>query len=365
MGNLFKIAIANGSIKPHFIENEYHVANKEYVGGIGVSNEIMNSVISDYITNNSSLNGKVSIVTSKLNNNSNYEKQRVRSEIVKLVKSGRPVLMGGNGYTDANGNGKQDIYPNLSDGTSDPRNEGSFGHVVIAYDYDEEKDILYGNMGWSSRYYSHYNLNEYFNIQMSDYWTLNISSELPRNRTNNYIYTDKTSFYSPGLNKMFNIISPQDYGFEDAYYNKKVEKEISLSNTNEIIITNRYRCGFIQGESINISTKKVSPGYAYLEYTFDKPISKIEVDLSWWSSNEKVNYLNSNYRIEYLMDNGIYFTSLDLWSANLSTNRKYPTKIIVSFPSGVKTFRFYGLTNSPVNDRNKGRLAIFDLVVEY
>lgn len=65
------------------------------------------------------------------------------------------------------------------------------------------------------------------------------------------------------------------------------------------------------------------------------------------------------------MDNGIYFTSLDLWSANLSTNRKYPTKIIVSFLSGVKTFRFYGLTNSPVNDRNKGRLAIFDLVVEY
>ena len=73
---------------------------------------------------------------------------------------------------------KQDIYPNLSDGTSDPRNEGSFGHVVIAYDYDEEKDILYGNMGWSSRYYSHYNLDEYFNIQMSDYWTLNISSKL-------------------------------------------------------------------------------------------------------------------------------------------------------------------------------------------
>lgn len=365
LGKLFEIAIANGSIKPHFIENEYHVANKEYVGGIGVSNEIMNNVISDYITNNSSLNGKVSIITSKLNNNSNYEKQRVRSEIVKLVKSGRPVLMGVNGYTDANGNGKQDIYPNLPDGTSDPRNEGSFGHVVIAYDYDEEKDILYGNMGWSSKYYSHYNLDEYFNIQMSDYWTLNISSELPRNRTNNYIYTDKTSFYSPGLNKMFNIISPQDYGFDDAYYNEKVEKEISLSNTNEKIITNRYRCGFIQGESINISTKKVSPGYAYLEYTFDKPISKIEVDLSWWSSNEKVNYLNSNYRIEYLIEDDIYFTSLDLWSANLSTNRNNPTKIIVSFPSGVKTFRFYGLTNSPVNDRNKGRLAIFDLVVEY
>lgn len=365
VGRLFEIAIANGSIKPHFVENEYHVANEGYVDGIGVSNVIMNNVISDYIATNSDLNGKVSVVTSKLNDDSDSEKKRIRSEIVKLVKSGRPVLMGGNGYTDKNGNGKQDIYPNLSDGSTDSRNEGSFGHVVVAYDYDEKNDILYGNMGWSSGSNSHYNLDNYFNIQMSDYWALNISSELPKKRTNNYIYIDKTAYYSPGLDKLYNVIKPQDYGFDDAYVNESVEKSVTLSDTNESFITNRFRCGFTQGEAINISTKRVSPGLAYLEYTFSKSISKIEIDLAWWSSNEKVNSLNSNYRIEYLIDQDVYFASVDLWSIDLSKDRNNPTKVTVFFPSGVNTFRIYGLTNNPINDRNKGRLSIFDLVVEY
>lgn len=365
LGKLFEIGIANGSIKPHFVENEYHVANEGYIDGIGVNNTIMNNVISDYITGNHNLNGKVSVVTSKLNNSSESEKSRIRSEIIELVKSGRPVLMGGNGYSDKNGNGVQDTYPKLADGTSDPRNEGSYGHVVVAYDYDEENDILYGNMGWSSASNSHYNLDNFFNIKMSDYWTLNISSKLPKKRTNNYIYTDKTAFYSPGLNTLYNVVTPQDYGFKDAYENANIEKKVTLSNTNETFITNRYRCGFIQGEAINISTKRVSPGLAYLEYKFDKPIRKIEVDLSWWSYKEKVYSSNSNYRIEYLVAQNLYFASVDLWSVNLSTDRQNPTKVVVSFPNGVDTFRFYGLTNSPVNDRNKGRLSIFDLVVEY
>lgn len=366
VGRLFEIGIANGSIKPHYVENEYHVANDGYVDGIGVNNDIMNNVISDYISGNSSLVGKVSVVTSKMNNDSILEKNRIRSEIVQLVKSGRPVLMGGNGYTDKNNNGIRDEYPELSNGEEDPRNEGSFGHVVVAYDYDESNDILYGNMGWSSGSQSHRNLDEYFNIQMSDYWTLKISSELPKNRTNNYIYSDKTSFYSPGLNKIYNIIKPQDYGFEDAYVNENIEKDVLLSKTNETFITNRYRCGFIQKESINISTKRVNPGVAYLEYTFNKTISKIEVDLAWWSSNEKVNSLNSIYRIEYLVAPNAYYSPVDLWSdVNLSNDRNNPAKVTISFPRGIDTFRIYGATNYPINDRNKGRLSIFDLVVEY
>lgn len=366
VGRLFEIGIANGSIKPHYVENEYHVANEGYVDGIGVDNDVMNNVISDYITGNSNLVDKVSVVTSKMNGESISEKNRVRSEIVQLVKSGRPVLMGGNGYTDKNNNGIRDEYPNLSNGEEDPRNEGSFGHVVVAYDYDESNDILYGNMGWSHGSQSHRNLDEYFNIQMSDYWTLKISSELPKNRTNNYIYSDKTSFYSPGLNQIYNIIKPQDYGFGDAYVNEIIEKDVLLSKTNETFITNRYRCGFIQGESINISTKRVNPGVAYLEYTFNKTIKRIEVDLAWWSSNEKVNSLNSNYSIELLIDPNVYFSPVDLWSdVNVSNDRNNPTKVIIYFPSGINTFRIYGETNSPINDRNKGRLSIFDLVVEY
>ena len=186
LGKLFEIGIENGSIKPHFIESEYHVANEGYVDGIGVNNDIMNSVLSDYINDNESLRDKVSIVTSKMNNSSVSEKNRIRSEIVEIVKTGRPVLMGGNGYNDSNNNGVQD------------NDERSFGHIVVAYEYDEENDVLYGNMGWSSPNQAHRNLDEYFNIQMSDYWSINISSALPRSRTNNYIFTNIPNLHRVG-----------------------------------------------------------------------------------------------------------------------------------------------------------------------
>ncbi len=356
LGKLFEIGIENGSIKPHFIESEYHVANEGYVDGIGVNNKIMNSVLSDYIDDNDSLRGKVSIVTSKMNDDSESEKNRIRSEIVEIVKSGRPVLMGGNGYTDSNGNGVKD------------KDEGAFGHVVVAYEYDDKNDILYGNMGWSSPNQAHRNLDEYFNIQMSDYWSLNISSALPRGRTDNYIFTDKNSYYTPGLNQIYNIISPKDYGFPESYgeATTAINKTITLQNTGEVFETKRLRCGYIEQECVNLSTKRYSPGLAYLEYTFDKDVYQIEVDLSWWSSNEKVYSYDSNYRIEYLITESVYFEVCDLWKdVSLSTSRNSPTKVTIGFPRNVKTFRFYGLASNPTNDRNKGRLSIFDMVVKY
>ena len=356
LGKLFEIGIENGSIKPHFIESEYHVANEGYVDGIGVNNDIMNSVLTDYVEDNDYLRGKVSIVTSKINNSSTSEKNRIRSEIVEIVKTGRPVLMGGNGYTDSNNNGIQD------------KDEPTFGHVVVAYEYDEKYDILYGNMGWSSAAQAHRNLDEYFNIQMSDYWALNISSALPRTRTDNYIFTDKNSYYAPGLNAIYNIIRPQDYGFPESYgeATTSINKTVTLPSTGETFETERLRCGYIEQECINISTKRYSPGLAYLEYTFDKDIYQIEVDLSWWSSSEKVYSNDSNYRIEYLLSSSIYFEVFDLWDdVTLSTNRNSPTTITIGFPQGIRTFRFYGLASNPTNDRNKGRLSIFDMVVRY
>lgn len=364
LGKLFDIAIKNGSIKPRFVEGEYHVANEGYLGGIGVNNIIMNSVLSDYINDNYNLNGKVKLITSKLNNDTITEKRRIRNEIIEIVKTGRPVLMGGNGYKDKNGNGIRDTYPKMSNGDDDPRNEGSFGHVVVAYDYDENTDTLYGNMGWNSSNQSHINLDQYFNIQFSDYWALNISL-IKKDRTNNYIFTDKNSYYSPGLNYLYNTINPVDYKFSQSYNNEKITNNVTLKNTNETFITNRLRCGYIEGECINISTRRVSPGLSYLEYTFDKNIQQIEVDLSWWSKNERVNEFNSNYRIEYLTSDGIYFEIVDLWDLSLSWDRTKPTKVTVTFPSNVKTFRFYGLSSNPINDRNKGRLSIFDMTVIY
>ena len=357
LGKLFEIAIDNGSIQPHFYEGEYHsVANPGYVDGIGVNYKIMNSVLSDHIDQNESLAGNVSIVTSQIAEKTDAESRRIRSEIVEIVKTGRPVLMGGNGYTDSNGNGVQD------------GNETSFGHVVVAYDYDEKNDILYGNMGWSSSSQAHRNLDEYFNIRFSDYWALNIT-HLRRKTINNYIFTDKHAFYSPGGNShLYNVVHPVDYGFPEAYGNGTdvSTKTVTLKDTGETFETERLRCGYIEEECINISTRRYSPGKAYLECTFDKDIYSIQVDLSWWSDNESVRQGNSEYRIEYLDSDSTYEKAFDLWrDVTLPKDRKNPKTVTVLFPFGVHTFRFYGSTINYAADRNKGRLSIFDMVVTY
>jgi len=84
--------------------------------------------------------------------------------------------MGGNGYTDHNGNGIQDS-----------ETEQTFGHIAVAYYYDEDDDVLYGNLGWGSSY-TCTSLDSFFNIQMSDYWALNLTNNIFQKVVNNFFF---------------------------------------------------------------------------------------------------------------------------------------------------------------------------------
>lgn len=360
LGKLFQVAINNGIIKSRYIPG-CSVSSDYYLDAIGVNNYIMNTVLNGYINTNYFITNRISVVTSQLENNSASEKARIRSEIINIVKSGRPVLMGGNGYNDLNGNGVQDLTDNSL------TNEYTFGHVVVAYDYDEFSDTLYGNMGWSSGSTSYYNLDNYFNIQMSDYWALSIENLLP-DRPDNYIFTDKNAYYSPYYDSLYNIMTAIHHGFAPSYGapDTPVNQTINIPYSNETIYTTRQRCGLIEGERVNLSPKRYSPGISFLEYTFDKNIKRLEIQLSWWSNNEMVSPINSTYLIEYSYDGINYLTALDLWQdVTLSTDRTNPTKVVVDFPENVKKIKYYAQVMYPTNDRNKGRLSINKTLIEY
>ena len=321
----------------------------------------MNGILNGYINSNNSIKNRVSIITSELKNDSQNEKVRIRSEIINIVKSGRPVLMGGNGYDDKNHNGVQDL-------TNNPNtNEGTFGHVVVAYDYDEANDILYGNMGWSDKYQVHRNLDEFFNIQMSDYWTIKILN-IPVDRPNNYIFTDKHAYYSPYYDSIYNIMTAIHHGFAPSYgpANSSISQNVVIPYSMDTIYTTRQRCGLIEGKCVNLSPKQYAPGISFLEYTFDKDVKRFEVGLSWWSKNEMVGVTNSTYVIEY-SSNGIdYVTAVDLWrDVTLPKDKNSPKQVIISFPRNVRKIRYFSKSFSPINDRNKGRLSIHKTLIEY
>lgn len=364
-GKLFSIGIEKGVIKPHYTIDTYYstgtstednILNNGYLAGLGVDNDVMNAVLGGYVEQNDYIYEKVYIQTSKVGDGYNdieLERSRIRNEIIELVQEGKPVLMGGDGYKDVNGNG-------IKDDT-----ERKYGHVVVAYDYDEENDVLYGNMGWGS-YYSYENLDEFFNIQMSDYWSFDIYEDLPQNYTNNYYFTDKNATYCPFENSVYNTISPSEYGFPEAYATTEIASSIYLpsSNNNTLISFNRYRCGYIEEEAINISPRREGYSEAYLEYTLPKNVDKILVDLSFWSAKEFTNDANSEYKIEYLLD-GDWVPLVDLWEdVELPTDRTNPLTVEVDFPSNTTSFRFYSWSLY-TSDRNKGRLSIFDMMIIY
>lgn len=62
------------------------------------------------------------------------------------------------------------------------------GHFVVAYDYDEENDILYGHLGWHGEDFQHVNLDDAYGSYESFIY-LDINS--PHNHTNNYRYYDE------------------------------------------------------------------------------------------------------------------------------------------------------------------------------
>lgn len=94
----------------------------------------------------------------------------------------------------------------------------TIGHAVVAYDYDETNDILYGNFGWG-RGSNHKNIDAQFTEQISDYWTLKILPSLPKERTDYYVFTDKSAYYSPGFDSTYHYIPKEKPPVaQDAYY---------------------------------------------------------------------------------------------------------------------------------------------------
>lgn len=358
LGKLFSIGLNNGSIIPHSTLDSYNSNSDNYLNGIGVNYTIMNNILTDYVNTNSFLSNEVNIVTGKNNYDrssdlQNYEidRNRIRNNIIQLLKEGKPVIIGGQGFDDKNNNNAQDI------------NESTWGHVAIAYEYDEANDIIYGNLGWSSSY-NHANFDNQFNLGITDYWTFNFKNN-SQNMTNHYYFNDYNASYSPYRKKVFNELKPEEYEFEQSYNFAEIASEITIPNSlnKNTIQFKRLRTGFIENQYINLSPRRIGAGIAYLEYSLSQPIVELDVNLSFWSKKEFTNSYNSEYLIQYYDDE--WKTALNLWDdISLSTSRLSPTSLKFIFPFKITKFRFYS-SSIYESDRNKGRLSIFEMRLCY
>lgn len=191
-------------------------------------------------------------------------------------------------------------------------------------------------------------------------------------RINSFIYHYLNSFVSyHNYEHLAATIVPTDYGFADAYPTDNYTKTNYITHTLSSgfqFQTRRYRTGYIHNEYIVMSPFRSGITEAFIEYKFDVPVSKIEVDLSHWRSLAQEWTYSSNCTAVLRVPDGQggYTVIFDLLaeSTNLPTDRTNPTTYTIEFPTPVYSFEFYMHSDRiNTNDNNRGRICIGNINV--
>lgn len=289
----------------------------------------------------------------------------------------------------------------------------SYGDNICAcnYIYPREIELTSGNYGdtlptfeWMSlhneKWFSTYDLCLEFSIQDSNRYTKSSTSRIDANTyslsqeewdlirftipsttyrillnideqsnlSGSNDYWCSKSFSKPLEYEYVPYINPDEYGFADAYPSDDETATTFINHeahNNGTFQTRRFRTGYIHNEYIVLSPIRSGFSHAFIEYRFNKPVDRIDVQLSHWReySNERLNSSNGKAEVQAYID-GDWVCHLDLLadSTNLPRNRNQPNtyKIILDKPT--YNVRFYAETyTTPTNDSNLGRICIGNL----
>ena len=158
-------------------------------------------------------------------------------------------------------------------------------------------------------------------------------------------------------------IAPNKWGFDERYYFENEGIKSSEYLIDDLVIdTKRLRCGFIEGEYVNLSANRNNAGDSYLELKFNKKIYEIGLDVAFWSDKEWMIKNQGDFAyIEFLDEEGNWINSLDLLEENLPTDRTIPKQIKIHFTNGTKGVRIVAHKETPNTDRNKGRICLGEI----
>lgn len=148
---------------------------KDDIESLGVNYLMMMSLLDKYLMSNPILLEHAKLKSLHVGvDDTEYRRFYLMGTIKNLLIEGHPLIVGGNGV-DSSGI--------------------KYGHVCIAYDYDQKNDIIYGNMGWGKGtvtidgvYYpsTRVNLNAYFNNGIEDYYYYEFDDNLTHKHSNKY-----------------------------------------------------------------------------------------------------------------------------------------------------------------------------------
>lgn len=181
-----------------------------------------------------------------------------------------------------------------------------------------------------------------------------------------------TQIEIPSSSLTTKTLVPTDYGFQDSY---PTSSNVSDNYYHHYMSdgfkfrTRRYRTGYIHNEYIVMSCIKTEITEAFIEFAFNFPITRIDVDMAHWRELS-YEWLDSSSGVAELQiwqqSSGSgqwvqYFNFLSPGAA-MSRDRTNPSNYQIYFNQPVFGFRFYSAINSPMTSQvNRGRVCIGDL----
>lgn len=158
---------------------------------------------------------------------------------------------------------------------------------------------------------------------------------------------------------------PDTFDFDDSYPSDRIDSILHISDLD--VSTSRLRCGFTQKEAINLCPRKEGEGTAYLHLTFSKTVHMANINMSYWSADERFLEDDVFEASIYVKEEGQWIRAIDLIEANLPTDRTLPKNIQIYSKTGFFELCFYVHFDKMTGytDRNKGRISIFDMEFYY
>lgn len=161
------------------------------------------------------------------------------------------------------------------------------------------------------------------------------------------------------------IIEPSDFGFGGNYVTPYQQTSFVLDGVN--ISTQRYRCGYINDEYVNISPKRYNYGQAYLMVMFERPIKGFTFNLSYWQVLDILDPEDSTATLRFMDYDDEWWRDdyINLLSLNLPTDRTHQMTLNYNFASDNVMGFWIKATSPAVGDRNLGRISIGDISVRF
>ena len=135
-----------------------------------------------------------------------------------------------------------------------------------------------------------------------------------------------------------------------------------VAQNNVVFQTQRLRCSYIENQYLVLSPKRFGAGTAYLDMAMPTHVSKLIFNASMWGNDEQIS--GQSFMLQF-KKNGQWQDHVAINLSTLSTNKNNPNSIVILFPKNTTQFRFYSSTTMPYGDRNRGRIVLDNMHIQY